>query len=217
MRGGGLLPFGLSRAGASGWLLTFVLLGWWLLVQLPRLIGMLVLAGPRRADPAPWLLSGAVLAGAGGIWTLHHPSLSQVYFWLDVLPFGAVLTVWLLTLVRPPWPVAVSAAVLGVASYLLVPMMPRPAATMAGWMGVLGRSYLRLAVLLLLAALVAIGVPCAAGSAPTAAGGGGPWRWRWPASRRRCWARASPGASTEPSGTSRSHRGCPRLSRSRPR
>ncbi|WP_330439460.1 hypothetical protein OHB44_01875 [Micromonospora sp. NBC_00821] len=158
VRGGGLLPFGLSRAGASGWLLTFVLLGWWLLVQLPRLIGMLVLAGPRRADPAPWLLSGAVLAGAGGIWTLHHPSLSQVYFWLDVLPFGAVLTVWLLTLARPPWPVAVSAAVLGVASYLLVPMMPRPAATMTGWMGVLGRSYLRLAVLLLLAALVAVGV-----------------------------------------------------------
>ncbi|MGW5558401.1 hypothetical protein ACWER9_14380 [Micromonospora sp. NPDC003944] len=173
VRGGGLLPFGLGRAGASGWLLTLVLLGWWLLVQLPRLIGVLVLAGPRRADPAPWLLSGAVLAGAGGIWTLHHPSLSQVYFWLDVLPFGAVLTVWLLTLVRPSWPVAVSAAALGVASSFLVPVMPRPAATIAGWMGVLTRSYLRLAVLLLLAALVAVGVRALLRRRNGDAGGGG--------------------------------------------
>ncbi|MEV4654735.1 hypothetical protein [Micromonospora sp. NPDC049301] len=158
VRGGGLLPLGLAQAGAGGWVLAFTLLGWWLLVQLPRLIGMLILAGPRRADPATWLLSGAVVAGAGGIWTLHHPSLSQVYFWLDVLPFGAVLAVWLLTTVRPPWPVPVLAGLLGVVAYLAVPVMPRPAATMAGWMGVLGRSYLRLAVFLLLAVLVAVGV-----------------------------------------------------------
>ncbi|MFF5054246.1 hypothetical protein ACFY1S_13800 [Micromonospora sp. NPDC000663] len=171
VRGGGLLPFGLARAGAAGWLLTFALLGWWLLVQLPRLIGMLILTGPRRADPAPWLLSGAILAGAGGIWTLHHPSLSQVYFWLDVLPFGAVLTVWLLTMLRPSWPVAVCAALLGVASYLVVPLMARPAATMAGWAGILGRSYLRLAVLLLLAALIAVGVHALLGRRRRAGGG----------------------------------------------
>ncbi|MGA8116303.1 MAG: hypothetical protein WCA46_21810, partial [Actinocatenispora sp.] len=99
---GGLVPPGLRRAGGTGWVFALGLLGWWLLLQLPRWIGLLALGRRRtRTDPAVWLLAGAVVAGIGAMWLLFHPSDSQVYFFLPTLPFGAVLAVWVLADATP--------------------------------------------------------------------------------------------------------------------
>ncbi|MEK8108714.1 hypothetical protein NKG94_34885 [Micromonospora sp. M12] len=66
----------------------------------------------HRADPAVWLLAGTVLAGAATTWVFQHPSISQIYFWMGVIPLGVVLTTWSLAEARhpgrcwwcPPWP-----------------------------------------------------------------------------------------------------------------
>jgi hypothetical protein len=90
----GVRPFAVFsyRGGA----LVAVLI-WWLLVQSPRLAGLLSLGGERnRRDPAVWLLAGATVAGVGGMWLFAHPSGSQTYFYLGVIPFGTVLTARLL-------------------------------------------------------------------------------------------------------------------------
>ncbi|MEU8296021.1 hypothetical protein AB0C04_01855 [Micromonospora sp. NPDC048909] len=157
-RAGGLLPPGLAGTDATGWLLALALFGWWLLTQAPRLAGLLLPAArEHRSDPAGWLLAGAVLAGGGATWVFHHPSASQIYFWLAVIPFGAVLSGWLLAAARPAWPVAVTAGVAGAVAQLVLPTVARPAATPQGWLGVLAVSGARFAAFVALAALLALG------------------------------------------------------------
>ncbi|MEU4238755.1 hypothetical protein [Actinoplanes sp. NPDC026619] len=87
----------LAHASTGGILFVAALVLWWLLVQLPRLAGLITLSGARnRRDPAVWLLAGLTVAGVGGMWLLWHPSLSQTYFYLGVIPFATVLSVRLL-------------------------------------------------------------------------------------------------------------------------
>ncbi|GAA2619417.1 hypothetical protein [Paractinoplanes durhamensis] len=91
------LPDGVAHLSAGGFLFLAALVLWWLLVQAPRLAGLVTLAGARnRRDPAVWLLAGLTVAGVGGMWLLWHPSLSQTYFYLGMIPFATVLTVRLL-------------------------------------------------------------------------------------------------------------------------
>jgi hypothetical protein len=84
-----------SLVGVLGFAAVLVL--WWVLVQSPRLLGLLAVVAPgTRRDPVVWLLSGLTVAGVGGLWVLSHPSASQVYFYSTVIPFGTMLTVWFL-------------------------------------------------------------------------------------------------------------------------
>ncbi|HEY3505981.1 MAG TPA: hypothetical protein VGN37_24740 [Actinocatenispora sp.] len=116
----GLLPPGLAGAGANRWVFALGIVGWWLLLQAPRLVGFAALARkPGRTDPAAWLLGGATVAGTGAMWLLFHPSDSQAYFFLPVLPFAALLAVMLLT--------------------------PRPALLAAGGIGLVAAGVLRVA------------------------------------------------------------------------
>jgi hypothetical protein len=89
--------FGPYRASGGGALVVAAIVVWWLLVQAPRLIGLSDLISHRtRRDPAVWLLAGLTVAGVGGMWLLWHPSLSQTYFYLGMIPFATVLSVRLL-------------------------------------------------------------------------------------------------------------------------
>jgi hypothetical protein len=154
---GGLVPPGLAAAGTDGWVFAVGILAWWLLMQAPRFVGMLLpFSRGRRLDPAAWLLSGIVLAGVGATWVFHHPSASQVYFYLAVLPFGAVLSGWLLAEARLPWQVPVAAGVAGVIVTLAVPAMAVPAATVDGWSRTLVLSAARMAAFLVVAAVLGV-------------------------------------------------------------
>lgn len=156
-RAGGLAPPGLAAGGWPAGLFACGILGWWLLMQAPRLAGTLLLLSRRhRADPATWLLSGTVLAGVGATWVFHHPSASQVYFWLAVLPIGVLLSGHLLAATRPRWPVLVVGALAGIAFALVVPKAGNPAASLRGWWGALAASAGRFAALVLLAGVLGV-------------------------------------------------------------
>ncbi|MBQ1024012.1 hypothetical protein [Micromonospora sp. C95] len=170
---GGLLPPGLSGAdGSAAWLLAAALFGSWLLQQTARLAGGLLLVTPTRRDPAAWLFSGAVAAGLTVTWLTFHPSASQVYFWLPVIPFGALLAGWLLARIRVRWPVLVTAGLLGLVAQLLAPPLDSPplltqaqravesvrAAHADDWIVVIGWSAVRYAALIVAAALLAVAV-----------------------------------------------------------
>ncbi|MEV4711261.1 hypothetical protein [Micromonospora sp. NPDC049374] len=172
-RFGGLLPPGLAEAdGSAAWLLAAALFGSWLLRQTPRLAGGSLLATPTRRDPVAWLFTGAVAAGLAVAWLTYHPSASQVYFWLPVIPFGALLAGWLLARTRVRWPVLVTAGLLGVLAQLLAPPLGSPpvltqaeraiesvrVANADDWMTALGWSAARYAALIVLAALLAVTV-----------------------------------------------------------
>ncbi|MFY1575317.1 hypothetical protein ACN26Z_10580 [Verrucosispora sp. WMMD703] len=172
-RFGGLLPPGLAEADRNAaWLLAAALFGSWLLRQAPRLAGGLLLATPARRDPVAWLFTGAIAAGLAVAWLTYHPSASQVYFWLPVIPFGALLAGWLLARSRVRWPVLVTAGLLGVLTHLLAPPLGSPPvltqaeravesvrlANADDWMTALGWSAARYAALIVLAALLAVAV-----------------------------------------------------------
>ncbi len=94
----GFVPGGIAAAGTLGWAFAIAIAGWWLVAQLPRLVGLLALARPRvRRDPAAWLLAGALLTGVVAMWTLQHAAASQIYFFATGMPFGFLLAVWLLS------------------------------------------------------------------------------------------------------------------------
>ncbi|MFC8846678.1 MULTISPECIES: hypothetical protein [unclassified Micromonospora] len=154
---GGLLPPGLAAAGGAGWLFALAVLGWWLVLQAPRFVGVLLLARRgTRVDPAAWLLAGALLAGAGGAWSFFHPSVSQLYFFMAVVPFGALLTAWLLAEVRPWWPVVAVAATVGAAAqWLLDPLAP-PERTRRAWLWAMAVPAGRVLLLAGVAALLAV-------------------------------------------------------------
>ncbi|GAA2185385.1 hypothetical protein GCM10009848_14860 [Micromonospora lupini] len=156
-RAGGLAPPGLASGGWPAGLFACGILGWWLLMQAPRLAGTLLLLSRRhRADPATWLLAGTVLAGAGATWVFHHPSASQVYFWLAVLPIGVLLSGHLLAATRPRWPVLVVGALAGAVVALTIPAAGLPAASLGGWWGALGWSAGRFLALALLAGVLGV-------------------------------------------------------------
>ncbi|MCO1596509.1 hypothetical protein M8C17_15225 [Micromonospora sp. RHAY321] len=188
------LPPGINDGGALGWLLAFAVVGWWVLGHAPRWVGMILLVDRgQRADPAVWLLAGTVLAGAATTWVFQHPSVSQIYFWMGVIPVGAVLTTWSLAAARVPWPVLVSTAgagalvalaAAGALGGLVVPAIGRPDRSIEGWLRVLGASAVRYAVFVALAAALAVGVAAL-------------WRRRVPSSggRRRAATVAVAGVS----------------------
>ena len=166
------LPPGINDGGVLGWLLAFAVVAWWVLGQAPRWVGMsLLLDSGHRADPAVWLLAGTVLAGAGATWVFQHPSISQIYFWMGVIPVGVVLTTWSLAQARAPWPVLVVPAVAGALAGLAtagtvvgfaVPRISRPGtpttSTVEGWLRVLGLSAARYVLFVAVAAALAVGV-----------------------------------------------------------
>ncbi|WFE58971.1 hypothetical protein [Micromonospora sp. WMMD712] len=154
---GGLLPPGLAAAGVSGWIFALAVLGWWSALQAPRFVGVLLLARRgTRGDPAAWLLAGALLAGAGGAWSFFHPSVSQLYFFLAVVPLGALLTAWLLAEARPWWPVVAVAATVGAAAqWLLDPPAP-PERTGWAWLWAMAVPAGRVLALAGVAALLAV-------------------------------------------------------------
>ncbi|MFG1838518.1 hypothetical protein ACGFH8_08795 [Micromonospora sp. NPDC049175] len=166
------LPPGINDGGALGWLLAFSVVAWWVLGQAPRWVGMTLLAErEHRADAAVWLLAGTVLAGAATTWVFQHPSISQIYFWMGVIPVGAVLTAWSLAAARAPWPALAVTAAAGALAALATagtvpgiawPRIARPGtpytSTIEGWLRVLGASAVRYVLFVAVAAALAVGV-----------------------------------------------------------
>lgn len=156
MQATGLVLPGLATADLASWLFALSLLIWWLITQAPRFVGMGILASREvRTDPAAWLLVGTVIAGTAGAWLFYHPSASQIYFFLPVIPFGVLLSGWLLATARPPWPVLVAAGALGVIVYLTVPPLPS-AGTADAWLDVFAESMARTVAFVAAAAALAV-------------------------------------------------------------
>jgi hypothetical protein len=153
---------GLADLDRAGWMFVLLLVAWWLLLQLPRVVGMMVLLRRRtRGDGAVWLLAGALVAGLGGMWMLYHPALSQGYFYLQVVPLGALLTVMLLADALPedsrttPIVVGAAAGAGGLAAYFLPVAVPAPLErTYAAWSWALAQPFLVLAVLAIVLGVV---------------------------------------------------------------
>ena len=139
---GGLLPPGVRNAGmAGGWFIALVV-AWWLLMESPRLLGVLSLRG--RSDPAAWLLGGMTAAGVGAAWLLWHPSASQLYFFLCAAPFGVVLTVCLLAEQTRRWRVPLVGLLSGALWSVLAPSVSLPTRdTMGDWAWTLAVPVLR--------------------------------------------------------------------------
>ncbi|GAA1773491.1 hypothetical protein [Luedemannella helvata] len=131
----------IAAGGAAAWVFAIGMVCWWLLLQAPRLIGLLALRRERiRRDPAAWLLAGAVVAGLGGMWLLNHPDMAvPAYFFRSVAPLAVVLAVWLLADARAEgvrWTVLVAG---GLAAFVVcwtvaiaVPVR-QPAPTPGAW------------------------------------------------------------------------------------
>jgi hypothetical protein len=133
---GGLFPPGMHGAGLTGALFIAGVLGWWLLMQSPRLLGLLSLR--RGSDPAAWLLGGMTVAGFGAALVLWHPSSSQLYFLLCAAPFGVVLTVWMLAERVGRWWVPVTGLAAGALWAVSAPDVAAPVKdTLRGWAWVL--------------------------------------------------------------------------------
>jgi hypothetical protein len=92
-----LLPVGIVNQGAAGVGVALGMFAWWVVVQVPRLLGMVALTRKRtQIDPAAWLLAGITTAGTGALWVIWHAASSQIYFFVGAAPFAGLLTVWLL-------------------------------------------------------------------------------------------------------------------------
>jgi hypothetical protein len=129
----GVAPNGFLPPGVRGldpdarWFVAWVVV-WWLLMQAPRLLGVAGLgARGLRRDPAAWLLGGMTVAGTAAAWLLWHPSASQLYFFLGAVPFGVVLTTWLLADQVRRWWVPAAGLVAGAAWQIWAPRAHAPA------------------------------------------------------------------------------------------
>ena len=153
------LPPGVAHAGAGGLAFIAGLVGWWLLMQSPRLLGLVALTTKRtRVEPAAWLLAGMGAAGAGGLWLFWHPSASQTYFFLCAAPFATVLTMWLLADQARGWRPVVAGLLAGALWAVLAPAVKAPAHdTIRAWTWALALPILRtVAVAAALTALVVL-------------------------------------------------------------
>jgi hypothetical protein len=151
------LPFGVAHAGTGGLVFLLIIVVWWLLMQSPRLIGLVALTTPgTRRDPSAWLLGGIAVAGTGGAWLLWHPSDSQVYFFLTAAPFAALLTIWLLADQARSWRPVVAGVAAGLVWALVAPegVHPGQFASIRQWTWVLFEPLLLTAAV---AAVVALG------------------------------------------------------------
>jgi len=130
----GHLPLGVAHASAAGMVFIVALIGWWLLMQIGRLAGLGLLAvGHARRDPAAWLFAGVTVAGVGGMWLFFHPSGSQAYFWMGVLPFASAMTVWLLADRAPGHRALLGGLIAGAVWALVPPLGGLPSRTVIAW------------------------------------------------------------------------------------
>jgi hypothetical protein len=152
---GGLSPPGVQDVdGAGGWFIGWVI-AWWLLMQAPRLLGLVSLR--RRADPVAWLFGGTVIAGTVAAWTLWHPSASQLYFLLCAGPFGVVLTVWMLADLTRRWWVPLGGLLAGALWTIFAPRVAPPVRdTIGDWAWTLAVPVLRTAGFVLVAAVLVV-------------------------------------------------------------
>lgn len=142
------LPSGVANASATGLLFLAAILVWWVVVQAPRLVGILAAgARPTRRDPVVWMLAGLTAAGAGAAWVFWHPAASQAYFYFTVIPFATVLSVRLLVDQARGLKPVVAGLVAGAVWILLVPRPAAPAdPSFRGWLWALGAPVLLTAV-----------------------------------------------------------------------
>jgi hypothetical protein len=140
-------PAGADNATADGRWFLFWLVCWWALVESPRLLGLAAVTTRRtRGDPAAWLLAGMTAAGAGAMWMFWHPAASQLYFFLCVVPFGTVLTVWLLANHARSWRPVVAGLLAGAIYAYYAPAGALPAHhTMHEWAWALAQPLIRTA------------------------------------------------------------------------
>ncbi|MEV4344269.1 hypothetical protein AB0J83_07315 [Actinoplanes sp. NPDC049596] len=149
---------GVEHAGLTGWVFLIGLLAWWVVMQAPRMLGVAALGlGRTRREPASWLLAGTVVAGAGAAYMFWHPSASQNYFYLCALPFGTVLTAWLLADQARSLRPVIAGAIAGGVWAVVAPSSsaPRPP-SMAGWARALAEPILITAAVALVVALLAL-------------------------------------------------------------
>jgi hypothetical protein len=152
---GGLVPPGVQKAGTTGVIFIAGVVGWWMLMQGARLVGVVFLR--RDSDPAAWLLGGMAAAGLGAALLLWHPSASQLYFLLCAAPFGTVLTVWMLAERIRRWCVPVAGLVAGALWAIWSPAVPAPVVhTKTDWAWALAVPLLRAAGPVLVAAIVVL-------------------------------------------------------------
>ena len=152
------LPLGVEHATARGALFIAGLVGWWLFLQSPRLLGLVALVTKRtRVEPAAWLLAGMAAAGTGGAWLLWHPSASQVYFYLCAVPFATVLTVWLLADHARGWRPVVAGLAAGGLWTLVAPKVAAPHRnTIGAWAWALALPFLRTVAVSVVVAVLAL-------------------------------------------------------------
>lgn len=151
------IPPGVAHAGVGGGLFIAGLIVWWLLMQSPRLLGLVALiTRPSRTDPMMWLLAGMICSGTGASWLLWHPSSSQIYFVSGALPFGALLTVKLLADQVRWWPVPVLGLLSGALWVLAVPAPGTPQRRVEAWAVALAEPLLWTAIAVVVASLLCV-------------------------------------------------------------
>lgn len=99
---GGWLAPALANGSGHVWAVGAGLLALFILVELPRLIGLASpLNSTLRHDLGTWWCTGVVGSGFAGLWVLAHPGYSQHYFWRIVIPLGIVLSVTMVVRLLP--------------------------------------------------------------------------------------------------------------------
>jgi hypothetical protein len=131
--GGTFLPPGIASADQRASMFVAGVVLWWLVMQSPRLLGLLGI-GSRRitADPVAWFLGGTLLAGLGAAWVFFHPAASQGYFYLCAAPFGAILTVWFAAERARRWRTFAAGLLAGAGWVILDPAVPVPEGNTVG-------------------------------------------------------------------------------------
>ncbi len=91
--GGHVVP-GIADGGTAMWFFAAVLIGWYVLVSLTRLLALAGIAiHPTRCDPAYWWAAGCVAAGAAITLVFSHTGYSEYHFLRTVMHLGPVTAV----------------------------------------------------------------------------------------------------------------------------
>ena len=154
------LPIGVEQAGPAGCFFLAWILVWWMIMQAPRLLGVLAVAAKRtRREPAAWLLAGFALAGAAGLWLFWHPATSQVYFFFSVVPFAAALTVWYLADRARSWRPVVAGLLAGGIWAAVAPDVAAPVTNeLSSWAWALALPLLRTAIVAAVLAVLGLAI-----------------------------------------------------------